>query len=84
MSASGPARSMIKIYEAGTVFEAALIRRTLEAEGVACLIPGEDLQDTTLSGSEENAIFVLEEDRDRALALLQKAWAFFDQEEGDV
>jgi hypothetical protein len=78
MDEGGPVRRLVKIYEAPSAFEAALIRRTLAGEGIECMIPGEDMHASPAAGSEENAIFVREEERDRALRLLQRAWEFFE------
>jgi hypothetical protein len=74
----GAPREYVKIYEAPTVLEAALIRSTLEQEGVPCLIPGEDMEAGPIGGFSENAIFVPVAERDRALQLLRKAWEFFE------
>jgi len=78
MEESMPVRRLVKIYTAPSAFEATLIRRTLESEGIDCLIPGEDMHSSPTTGSEENAIFVREDERDRALELLQRAWDFFE------
>lgn len=78
VSSAERARELVKIYDAGSVFEASLIRKTLAGEGIRCLIPGEDMDEAPGSGFEENAIFVPMEERDRALRLLRKAWEFFD------
>jgi hypothetical protein len=77
----GAPREYVKIYEAPTVFEASLIRRTLEQDGVSCLIPGEDMDVAQIGGFSENAIFVPVADRDRALQLLKKAWDFYEKPE---
>jgi hypothetical protein len=74
---------MVRIYEAGSVFEASLIRRTLAAEGIDCLIPGEELDAPVPTQAGENAIFVPESERDRALGLLERAWSFYGTEDED-
>ena len=69
----------VKIYEASTVFEAELIRRSLSVRGIRCLIPGADLNPGTLGKEHENAIFVPESERDQALEVLKQVWSFFEQ-----
>ena len=78
-----PLRRLVRIATAGSVFEAALIRRGLEAAGIPCLIPGEDLDPASGAGLEENAILVPVEKRDAALDVLVKVWAFFEPADPD-
>ena len=68
---------MVQIYIAKNVLEASLIRKTLTEHGVACLVPGEDLEVGAESELDENAIFVPADRRDEAIELLREAWEFF-------
>lgn len=77
---SRPTASMVKIYVARDTFEAQLIRRTLAAHGIACMIPGDEM-DAPGGGLEANAVLVPTERRDEALGLLEEAWAFYEDTE---
>jgi len=82
-------RDLVKIYVAQNVLEASMIRARLAREGIECLIPGEDLRTGEDSLLEENAILVSEEQRDRALRLMEEVWSFFErpvdnEDEGDA
>jgi len=79
---SGPSSSMVKIYVARSTFEAQLIRRTLAARGIACMIPGDEM-DAPGGGLEANAVLVPTKRRDEALGLLEEAWAFYEGTESE-
>jgi hypothetical protein len=79
----GLRRRLVRIARAGSAFEAALIRRGLEAAGIPCLIPGEDVEPDPGVGLEENAILVPVEMRDAALDVLVKVWEFFEPVDPD-
>ena len=74
----GLRRRLVRIAVAGSALEAGLIRRGLEAAGIHCLIPGEDIEPNPGAGLEENAILVPVEMRDAALDVLVKVWEFFE------
>jgi hypothetical protein len=79
----GLRRRLVRIALAGSAFEAGLIRRGLEAAGIPCLIPGEDIEPDPGAGLEENAILVPVDLRDAALDVLMKVWEFFEPVDPD-
>jgi Putative prokaryotic signal transducing protein len=65
-------RRLVTIATFDTPFEASLARGALEAAGIPALVPGEDLGSLTRNrgGVVSAELQVFEQDRDRALAVL--------------
>jgi len=77
----------VQIWDAGSTFEAELIRKKLNEHGVRVLIPGEDLDLSAKAHVGSETIFVPASERDRALELLPEVWELLsppaDTEEDD-
>jgi hypothetical protein len=77
----------VRIWQAGSTFEAELIRRKLTGHGISVLIPGEDFDPPAGARLGNEDIFVPADQRDRALELLPEVWDFLsppaDDEEDD-